>query len=466
MAAKNTGEADVALKKRCKNVLGRKLKNLAGAKMEGIYGLTDIELAAFRIYCGTWPEMAAHIGYQGVGGNLNTYWTQRGIKGKAACYKLLEEDVPAFDMSINTRRTKPEKPDPETGLEGSLAGPLHRLLKQRNRHYTLEQLSTRFDRSVATIRKSLEQIKEAGFVVHVDKGGDNASASILTTATAVISDYDLPGHNLSTVRFGAISDTHLENLSCARAELEWTYDWFLEKGVTAVLHSGDLSDGPGNKGYPGHDLEVQPGLQLQWECAKYIIDEYPRREGMKTYFIESSKSHAGWCFARTGFSMGDAVTRGFVYPSLGPVGEERLWVPGREDMVYLGADEENVWVGPEYRTKISLLHPDGGSSYAVSYQVQKWAESLEGGTKPHLALIGHYHKSNYFTPRNIHVICPGTLCWQTPFMRRKRLSAGVAAWMVEMDVADDGTIHELRPIPHAFYPPERKKTVRLDLPTT
>jgi len=462
MAARCTGEAAEDLKQTCREILGEKLDALEGKGQGGFHDLTQREMAALRILFGTYPEMGAFLGLK-ASGSLNCAFKQRGIGGKRECYDMLGLDVPAVDSSLHKRPRKAPAVDPDTGLESDIAQRLHRMLKGQNKQYTLKQLSERLDRSEATIRAGLDEIAQAGIVVRVDENDASPSASVLTTATPVVSDYDLPGHDMSTVLLGAISDTHLESLCCARGELEWAYDWFVREGVTAVLHAGDLSDGPGSKGFDGHDLEVLPELQTQWACAKYILDQYPQRDGVKTYFIESSKSHAGWCFKHTGFSIGDAISRGFVYPSLGPFGEGRQWVAGRDDMVYLGADEENVWVGPEYRTKITLHHPDGGSAYASSYQPQKWVESLAGGSKPHLAILGHYHKSNYFRPRDVHVVCPGCLCWQTPFMRRKRLAAEVAAWLIELQIDTGGSIHELRIMPHPFYPPEQAKRVRVDL---
>ena len=44
-----------------------------------------------------------------------------------------------------------------------------------------------------------------------------------------------------------------------------------------------------------------------------------------------------------------------------------------------------------YNQKIELIHPDGGSSYAISYKPQKIIEAMEGGTKP-LSIIGTFQK--------------------------------------------------------------------------
>lgn len=81
-------------------------------------------------------------------------------------------------------------------------------------------------------------------------------------------------------------------------------------------------------------------------------------------------------------------------------------------------------------TVLRLLHPSGGTAYAISYKSQKWATSLSGGNKPHIAGIGHYHKIEQLFYRNIHIFQSGTFEEQTPFMSRKQLAAHVGGWIL------------------------------------
>jgi len=101
-----------------------------------------------------------------------------------------------------------------------------------------------------------------------------------------------------------------------------------------------------------------------------------------------------------------------------------------------------------HKNKIEVLHPDGGSSYAISYKSQKIVESLEGGTKPSLLLIGHFHKAEYLFYRNVHVIQTGCIESQTDFMRNNHLSAHKGFWVVELEVGKNG-ISKIVP---QFYP--------------
>lgn len=68
---------------------------------------------------------------------------------------------------------------------------------------------------------------------------------------------------------------------------------------------------------------------------------------------------------------------------------------------------------------MAVVHPGGGSAYALSYSVQKIVEALEGGEKPAVSLYGHYHKLWSGTIRNVWVLCTGCTQDQTVFTRNK-----------------------------------------------
>ena len=103
---------------------------------------------------------------------------------------------------------------------------------------------------------------------------------------------------------------------------------------------------------------------------------------------------------------------------------------GREDFRYLGymeADVDLVNAATEKSTRMRVVHPGGGSAYAVSYTMQKLVESYEGSDDTAVVLAGHYHKMEILNYRNVWCIQGGTTQDQTPFMRKKkstRMSAG------------------------------------------
>ena len=114
------------------------------------------------------------------------------------------------------------------------------------------------------------------------------------------------------------------------------------------------------------------------------------------------------------------------------------------------------WQTPAGKFSLMLIHPGGGSAYALSYKPQKIVESLEGGTKPNMVAIGHFHKAEMMPSyRNICSIQSGTFQRQTPFMARGGLSAHVGGWIVDVTVGDGHNVIRAEFV--AFYGGSNKK---------
>jgi hypothetical protein len=90
---------------------------------------------------------------------------------------------------------------------------------------------------------------------------------------------------------------------------------------------------------------------------------------------------------------------------------------------------------------MDLVHPLDGASYAISYSTQKYIDSLSGGDKANILIIGHHHKA-FMLPvyRNIAAFEAGTFQKQTKWMQGKRLAANVGGWILEVEVDEQGTI--------------------------
>lgn len=73
------------------------------------------------------------------------------------------------------------------------------------------------------------------------------------------------------------------------------------------------------------------------------------------------------------------------------------------------------------------------NSYALSYRLQKLAESFTGGKKPNILLAGHVHKMCYVFDRMIHCVSVPSLQMQTPWMASKKLAAHTGFLIIEFD---------------------------------
>ncbi|TRZ49329.1 MAG: hypothetical protein D4S01_08880 [Dehalococcoidia bacterium] len=225
------------------------------------------------------------------------------------------------------------------------------------------------------------------------------------------------------VKYAAISDTHIGNKSFDPEFMDFAIKTINKEKVDFVTHAGDICDGLYTS-RPGHVFELDDiGGDVQVKHASEILSQFKA----PLYFITGNHCHNTF-FKNAGFDIGKQIAEK---------------VKGSE---YLGNGEG--FIDLKYGHKIELMHPDGGTAYALSYRPQKIVESLEGGTKPKILHIGHFHKANYMYYRNIHVFQDGTMCRQTPFMRGKNIPAHVGFWIIDASFDRKG-ISDISP---KFYP--------------
>ena len=231
-------------------------------------------------------------------------------------------------------------------------------------------------------------------------------------------------HSGKKLRFGVFGDTHIGNKHYDRKLMEYASDMFNARDIDFVVFTGDLCEGHYESKRQGSifELEYIGGDAQVNEAVKDL-----RRIKKPIYGI-TGNHETNTFFKMSGFDIGVRV-------------EEKL-----KNFHYLGQGRGIIQL--PFGKKIEVIHPDGGSSYAISYRSQKIAESLEGGTKPEVLLIGHYHKAEYLFYRNIHILQTGCLEGQTDFMRNKHLSAHKGFWVVDMEVSKDG-VSKISP---TFYP--------------
>lgn len=298
-------------------------------------------------------------------------------------------------------------------------------LKKLGDHATIEELADRCDRPPKTIRAGLSVLKEQGYrvaeiddVVALDR---NPAPSHLTHhLDASIFDGD-------EIRVGIVSDTHICSIEDKVDELHVAYDVFAREGISEVWHIGDLV--AGNQIYPHQikDLRIVAFEQQVQEA----LDVYPVRKGIKTKMISGNHDLEG---------------------AVGRVGADpvQAFCNKREDVEYLG--QYSAWLELPQGTRIHLVHPMGGGSYAISYKCQKFAEAYEGGKKPGATIMGHYHSRGNFRWRSIEMLLAGCFEGQTDLARRKALGEpAVGFHILTIRVADDGSIVRWMPEWFAFY---------------
>jgi predicted phosphodiesterase len=229
-------------------------------------------------------------------------------------------------------------------------------------------------------------------------------------------------------KFGALGDTHLASNYERLDVLNDLYDFYASEGVTQVFHCGNWIEGECR--FNRYELKTH-GVRNQ---LKYMVDNYPRREGITTYCV-AGDDHEGWYAQREGMDIGRMM-------------QDEAERAGRFDLVNLGYQEAFVDVvraDTGAVNKMLVSHPGGGSAYAISYAPQKIVEALQGGEKPAVLLLGHYHKMSADNIRNVWVVQVGCTKDLDSFGRKKKLSYHVGGTMIEMWQDERGAVTRFKP---------------------
>lgn len=288
---------------------------------------------------------------------------------------------------------------------------------------TIEDIANTFDISPKRVKDVLAELKAENYNVHLK---DNAAELITEVEVGGKHTIDLSLFENKTYKIGFVTDDHLGNKAERLDVLNAIFDIYQEEGITEVYNGGNWIDGEFR--FNKFDLHTF-GMDNQ---IKYFIENYPRREGIQINFI-AGDDHEGWYQQREGIIIGQHL-------------ELMAKSMGRNDLKYCGCMEADFELKASKGSAIlRVVHAGGGTAYALSYQPQKLIESLTGGDKPHILLIGHYHKAEVLPSyRNVRAVQGGCGCDQTRFMRKKRIEAHVGGWIIEFQQAKDGSINRFK----------------------
>lgn len=299
-----------------------------------------------------------------------------------------------------------------------LVDKLKTALKRRDVN-TLESLSDVLDLGMGKVRQMLQDLKDAGHNIKIDN--DVVLSSVLIPK-ADVHKLSVSGMTANTYKIGVCGDNHMGSKYERMDVLNALYDLYEEEGITTVFNTGNWIDGEAR--FNKNDLNVHGmGNQL-----KYFIKHYPQRSGITTHYI-AGDDHEGWYVQREGVEIGK-------------VAHIMAKEAGRTDLNYLGYMEADVEMNG---TRLRVLHPGGGSSYAISYTTQKIIESYTESEKPHILVLGHYHKADYIFCRGVHAVQSACTMDQSPFMRKKRLAAHVGGWSIEFSTDELGNVIRFKP---------------------
>ena len=297
--------------------------------------------------------------------------------------------------------------------------------------HSTKELAAAIGCKVQAVRAAVAEMKDTGVMIiaTVDGKHDLGNSIILPpgSAAAIGSKGDEWTHY-----FGITTDNHLCNKHSRLDVLNAAYDHFSRTGITTVYNCGNWIDGEAR--FNKVELVTAPGMDSQID---YLIDKWPVRKGITTHYI-AGDDHEGWYQQREGVEVGRYL-------------QYRAEQQGRQDLKYLGYAEADVALKIGNKSAVMrVVHPGGGSAYAISYTDQKRVESYQGGEKPQIELVGHYHKFNHGFPREVHTVQCGCTTDQSLFMRKKRLQAHVG--FVTLKIAQDSSDGHITRVQVEWFP--------------
>lgn len=224
------------------------------------------------------------------------------------------------------------------------------------------------------------------------------------------------------IRIGAITDTHIGHVKFSNDRLFQAFEVFKKEKVDFITHSGDVTEGMSHR--PGHVYELNAiGYDQQKQLA---VDLFSQWTDTDIYAIDGN--HDRWFIKSNGAIVVKDIAREL------------------PNFHFLGHDEGDISL--KGKATLKLWHGEDGSSYALSYRLQKIIESLSGGEKPNAIFTGHVHKYVSIFERNVYCLSVGAMEAQTSWMRGKRIAAHVGFCIIDLWVNSKG----IAKMTHTWYP--------------
>ena len=335
--------------------------------------------------------------------NTHPDWSERTI---ALCFGLHHKTIGRI-LKQEAAAPTPEVPDVDEPIQHE---DIRRLLRKGPR--STEELAEALKVHPSVVEESIADMKTRGSMLFTTVNGlhDLSDSVLLEPGRSEVRG----SKDHWTHVFGFTTDNHLCNRHSRLDVLNAAYDHFEREGISIVYNAGNWIDGEAR--FNKTELITAPGMDHQLD---YLIDNWPVRDGIETHYI-AGDDHEGWYQQREGIEVGRYL-------------QMRAEEQGRNDLIYLGYGEADVKLSFGSGSSVMrVVHPGGGSAYAISYTDQKRVESYQGGEKPQIELVGHYHKFNYGYPREVHTLQGGCTTDQSMFMRKKRLQAHVGYSVVKI----------------------------------
>ena len=225
---------------------------------------------------------------------------------------------------------------------------------------------------------------------------------------------------------GIWADPHFGHTAQQPTIMRKLYDRFRAIGVDAVMCAGDLLEGiyPSR---PEHEMEIfAHGLDAQMAVAK---DAMRGLDFVTTYLIGSNHP--------------------FTFMKHGGVNASRRAESDIPGIKYVSDIVGDIWLRSWLRVR--MWHPDGGGTPDDPFKsVRKYIKSLPVTNRPHVIIVGHYHKLGYECIDGIHCFMAGSCVGSTHFATANNLRYELGGWTAGFSKGADGRVEVNFIIPHRY----------------
>ena len=261
------------------------------------------------------------------------------------------------DLSLWPGRAAIRAPEPQPAVGDELAEAV-RKAADRPGGTSLEEIAQETGASIGEVLDAVDILKEQGIAIKRIGDRYEVSRSPLPAFAESQALIEIFSDENNRFRFGALGDNHAASKYERLDVLESLYGHFERAGISKVFHTGNWIDGEAR--FNRQDI-VAFGLEGQ---ARYLAKTYPKHTGITTYAIWGD-DHEGW-YTREGIDVGRYV-------------EDVMHSEGRTDWRNLGFLEAHVKLvnsNTGASQIMAVVHPGGGSAYAISYKPQKIIECV------------------------------------------------------------------------------------------
>lgn len=307
--------------------------------------------------------------------------------------------------------------DNEQGLE-TLS---ERIMKRLKRKVDINWLSRYLGVSEDEVIVEIAKLQADGRNIRIWNEDGKMFAKGFQVAKEPTKDLSIYQEGVEEITIALVGDTHLGSEYSAEEELNNAYDIIEARGIKTVFHGGDLSEGWKSLRHETFLDNKAIGFQNQLD---YVMETYPQREGINTYFIEGN--HDLWVGKDALASFGKTLSQR----------------KGRDDLHYLGAEYARIELTP--KIDLTLFHPRDGSGANVFAKLQQFID--RGGDKVSLInFIYHYHKVGMIQHRGVYGFYGSSFFRKSNWMDMNNLTSNVGFWILTIKIGKNGDLIGLIP---------------------